>query len=143
MPSWSKSEQAKATLPRILSLSAQSPFRLSAVQLHVVVHMTSSTHPHPIHPSSPSRHTSKHSHLEILDPLAVLLKLHTSRVIHQNDHVKQRNLDEVRGELDGQTPCRREGREGSGLIHAVGDLLELLRLVEGLEVLLVVSPHSR
>lgn len=112
MPSWSKRAQAKATLPRILS--SQSQPRATDGRSHKDVDVL----------------------LEILDSLAILLKRHTARIIHQHHHVKQTDLDEIRCELDGQLPRRRELLQRARLDDPLGNLVQVLRLVKALQVLL-------
>jgi len=63
-------------------------------------------------------------HLEIINALAVLLERHTARVVDQDDNVEERNLDEVRSELDRETPSGRELVEHARLGDALSDLLD-------------------
>lgn len=152
MPSVSNSEQANATLPRMLPVrytisTLRRPLHFPAKSTAPLrstrprspppcgVHTSHAPPRQPLGSTTPNR---AYARLEILNPLPVLLKLHTPRVIYQDHHVKEGNLDQVRGELDGEAPGGCKRGEGAGLIHAVGDLLELLGvLVEGLEVLLL------
>lgn len=80
--------------------------------------------------------TPARSHLEILDTLPALLKRHTPRVIHEHNHVEERDLNEVRGELGGEAPRLGQLLERAGTVDPLGDLVEALRRVERLEVLL-------
>jgi hypothetical protein len=85
-----------------------------------------------------------HSHLEVLDTLSIFLKLHRTTVIDENNDVEQRNLDEIRGELEGEFPVRREGLQRPSLDDPLSDSLEgLRRRIERLQVLLSsVSPAA-
>jgi len=76
-------------------------------------------------------------HLEIINALAVLLERHTARVVDQDDNVEERNLDEVRSELDRETPSGRELVEHARLGDALSDLLDRPGRVEGIQVLVL------
>ncbi len=77
-------------------------------------------------------------HLEVVDTLAALLEGHRAGVVNEDDRVEERDLDEVDGELGGETPLRRELLEGTGLDNAVRDALNVGRVaVERLDVLLL------
>jgi hypothetical protein len=77
-------------------------------------------------------------HLEVVDTLAALLEGHRARVVNEDDSVEERDLDEVDGELGGETPLRRELLEGTSLDNAVRDALHVGRVaVERLDVLLL------
>lgn len=111
IPSWSNNEQANANRLKILppTISQHSPFTAPQTQ---------------------------DSHLQIINPLAILLKRHTSRIITQDDDIKQRNLDEIQRDFLGQSPFRCDSVQSAGLSDSSGDLFEGLGRVESLEALL-------
>jgi len=84
-----------------------------------------------------SKGSSLDVHLQILDSLAVLLKLHRTTIVDKHHDVKQRDLDEIGGQLEREFPSGSEGLKRSALDHSLSDgLKSLWRGVERLQVLL-------
>jgi hypothetical protein len=88
-----------------------------------------------ISPSTVCPH-KRHSQLEILNPLSILLERHTSGIITQDDDVEQRNLYQIQRDFLGQSPFCGDPVEGARGRYSRGDLFERLRRVEGLKALL-------
>lgn len=77
-----------------------------------------------------------YSQLEILNPLPILLKGHTSGIIAQDDDVEQGNLDQIQRNLLGESPFRGDPVQSTGRGDSRGYLFESLRRVECLKALL-------
>lgn len=87
----------------------------------------------------------KSSHLQVINPLPILLESHTSytltpssaplqhppielseltRIITKDHHIEQSDLDQIRSQLLRQPPLLRDLVQGTGLGDALGELFE-------------------
>lgn len=73
--------------------------------------------------------------LEVIDPAPFLLKGHASTVVDEYAYVEERELDQVRCDLERELPLSRYGTNSGARSDLVGELVERAGWVEGLDVL--------